>query len=187
MYPVNRQYAIAAIVGLLIALQTLRAEPPKPTEYQVQAAYLYNFGKFVQWPAAALAGSGTFTLCVLGDDPFGTILDTTVAGAALQGKTVGTKRIVTAREATSCQILFISPSEDRGLDKILEALNKAAVLTVSNMPQFTERGGMIQFILEESRVRFRVNLTAAQNVGLLLSSQLLKLAAVVRRNPSGGE
>jgi hypothetical protein len=187
MNPVKCQFAIAAASALLIASSTVCAEQPKPTVYQVQAAYLYNFGKFVQWPAAARTGSGTFTICVLGEDPFGPILDATVAGGTVEGKTVGAKRIVAPREAVNCQILFISSSEDKGLDKILEALNKVAVLTVSDMPQFIERGGMIQFILEENRVRFRVNLTTAQDVGLLLSSQLLKLAAVVRRNPSPGE
>jgi hypothetical protein len=92
-----------------------------------------------------------------------------------------------AREAVNCQTLFVGSTKDTELAKILETLNKVAVLTVSDMPRFTERGGMIQFILEGNRVRFQVNLTAAQNAGLTLSSQLLKLAALVRRNAVPGE
>lgn len=187
MNSVKRQRVMATLSWSLVAISTLYAEQPKPTAYQVQAAYLYNFGKFVQWPAATRASAGPFNVCVFGDDPFGPILNATVAGGTVNGKTVAAKRIVSAPDAVDCQILFISPSEDRRLDQILEALNSAAVLTVSDMPRFAERGGMIQFILDENRVRFQVNLAAARNAGLILSSQLLKLAASVRRSSSPGE
>jgi hypothetical protein len=187
MHSVKGQRLVATVSWLLVAISNLYADQPKPTAYQVQAAYLYNFGKFVQWPAATRASAGPFKVCVFGEDPFGAILNTTVAGGTLDGKAVVAKRIVSAGDAVDCQILFISPSEDRRLDKILEALSSAAVLTVSDMPRFAERGGMIQFILDENRVRFQVNLTAAQNAGLILSSQLLKLAALVRRSSSPGE
>lgn len=185
MHSVKR--IIATAPWMLVAISTLYAQQPKPTAYQVQAAYLYNFGKFVQWPAATRTSTVSFNVCVFGEDPFGPILGSTVAGGTVDGKTVVAKRISSAQEAVDCRILFISPSEDRRLDKILEALNSAAVLTVSDMPRFAERGGMIQFVLEEDRVRFQVNLTAAQNAGLILSSQLLKLAALVRRSSSPGE
>jgi hypothetical protein len=187
MNSVKRQRVIATVSWLLVAIPTLYAEQPKPTAYQVQAAYLYNFGKFAQWPVATRAKAETFNVCVFGEDPFGPILNATVAGGTVDGKTVVAKRIVSAPDAVECRILFISLSEDKRLDKILEALNGAAVLTVSDMPRFAERGGMIQFILDENRVRFQVNLTAAQNAGLILSSQLLKLAALVRRSSSPGE
>jgi hypothetical protein len=183
MNSVKRQRMTATVSWLLVAISTLYAEQPKPTAYQVQAAYLYNFGKFVQWPAATRAKGETFNVCVFGEDPFGPILNATMAGGTVDGKTVVAKRIVAAPDTVDCQILFISPSEDRRLDKILAGLNSSAILTVSDMPRFAERGGMIQFILEENQV----NLAAAQNAGLVLSSQLLKLAALVRRSSSPGE
>jgi hypothetical protein len=80
-------------------------------------------------------------------------------------------------------MLFISSSEANRLNKIIDALDNSAVLTVSDIPQFSQRRGMIQFVLEENRIRFEVNLTATQRAGLTLSSELLKVATVVRKNP----
>jgi hypothetical protein len=178
---------VLAILSLPFAASSVDGEQPKPTESQVQVAYLYNFAKFVQWPPnAAESQSGSFNICVFGQDPFGSILNATLAGETIRGKGVVAKRIMDAHEGVNCQILFISSSEDTRLKKILEALNKAAVLTVSDMPQFSQRGGMIQFVLEGNRVRFEVDLTATQNAGLSLSSELLKVAAAVKRSPIPG-
>jgi hypothetical protein len=153
----------------------------------VKAVYLYNFGRFVEWPARVAAKSDSFTVCVLGQDPFGPALDATLAGETIDGKGVSAKRISAPQEAVSCQILFLSSAEGSRLNKIIEALDKEAVLTVSDMPQFSQRGGMIQFVLEGKRVRFEVNLTAVQRAGLTLSAQLLKVATTVRRNSSPGD
>lgn len=179
--------AMVAISGLPFAIASPGGERPKPTESQVQVAYLYNFGKFVQWPPnASESKSDYFNICVYGQDPFGATLYATVADGIIDGKRVVAKRIADAHEAVGCQILFISSSEDKRLEEILDSLNKAAVLTVSDMPRFSQRGGMIQFILEGKRVRFEVDLTAAQKAGLTLSSELLKVAAAVKTNPSPG-
>jgi hypothetical protein len=160
----------------------------KPTDYQVKAAYLYNFGRFVEWPAkVAAAKDDSFTVCVLGEDPFGPALDATLAGETMNGKSVVARRISAPEESSNCQILFVSSAEDRRIDKIIGALKKEAVLTVSDMPRFSQRGGMIQFLLEGNRVRFEVNLSAAQRAGLTLSSELLKIATTVRRNSSAGD
>jgi len=177
-----------AIAWALVAVPFLRAQGSKPTDYDVKAVYLYNFGRFVEWPPnSAAAKTDAFTICVLGEDPFGPTLYTTFARETIGGKAVVTKRVASPKEAVNCQILFISSSEDKQLNKIMESLDKAAVLTVSDMPQFSQHGGMIQFILEGNRVRFEVNLTATQNAGLTLSSELLKVATNVRRNPSPGD
>jgi hypothetical protein len=173
---------IAAVSWLLFtAAQVLGQQ--KPSEYQVEAVYLYNFGRFVEWPSKGTAAkTGSFTICVLGDDPFGTALDTTVAGEAIGNQSVVARRLSNPQEAVECQILFVSSSEANKLNKIVEVLDKSAVLTVSDMPQFLERRGMIQFVSEGNRIRFEVNLTAAQHAGLTLSSDLLKVAAAVRRD-----
>jgi hypothetical protein len=151
----------------------------------VKAAYLYNFGRFVEWPRVATAKGGPFTVCVLGQDPFGPTLDATMAGETIAGRNVVTKRISTPEESVNCQILFLSAAEAGRLNKIVEGLDKVAVLTVSDMPQFAQRGGMIQFVLEGNRVRFEVNLIATQHAGLTLSSDLLRVATAVRRNSPG--
>lgn len=153
----------------------------------MKAAYLYNFGRFVEWPASVSARSNTFTVCVFGQDPFGPTLDAILAGETIDGKSVVAKRVSTPQESANCQILFLSSEEGARLSKLTEALQNEAVLTVSDMPQFSQRGGMIQFVLEGKRVRFEVNLTAAQHAGLTLSSELLKVATTVRRNSSPGD
>ena len=176
-----------ALVWALVAAQGLWGQSPKPSAYDVKAVYLYNFGRFVEWPASVTAKSGSFTVCVLGQDPFGPALDATLAGETIDGKSVVAKRISNPQEAASCRIVFMSSAEGSQIDKIIESLNKQAVLTVSDTPQFSQRGGMIQFVLEEQKVRFEVNLTAVQHAGLTLSSELLKVAISVRRKPSPGD
>ena len=175
-----------AIAWMLVAVPCLLAQSSKPTDYDVKAAYLYNFGHFVEWPVN-VASAKSFTVCVLGQDPFGPVLDATLAGETIAGKRVAAKRISTLDESGSCQILFLSPAEEARLNTLIKALSRQAVLTVSDMPEFAKRGGMIQFVLEGKRVRFEVNLAAVQHAGLTLSSELLKIATTVRRNSSSGD
>ena len=175
---------IVALASLLAGLPRLLGQSPKPTEYQVKAVYLFNFGRFVEWPSSvAAARSQSFAVCVLGQDPFGPALDATLAGEIIDRAPVVAKRIPKAEEAAACRVLFISSSENNQLREVLAAIDKASVLTVSDMPQFARRGGMVQFLLDGNRVRFEVNLAATQRVGLNLSSDLLKLAIAVRRAP----
>jgi YfiR/HmsC-like len=172
---------VLPILWALIGTPILHAQS-SPTEYQVKAAYLYNFGKFVEWPINATASEGSFNICVLGQDPFGPTLAATITGESIKGKNVLLKRIPRVQDAVGCHILFISSSEEVRLKEILAALDKTSVLTVSDMPQFTRRGGMIQFVMEANKVRFEVSLTSAERTGLTLSSQLLKVAISVRGN-----
>ena len=176
--------SLAGIAAALMFVATVvRAQQPKPNEYQVKATYLYNFGRFVKWPETAPAGKGdSFSVCVLGQDPFGPILDATLAGEALDGKPVVLRRLAKPHGAGECRILFISSTEEKHLKEILTELNESGVLTVSDMPGFTRRGGMIQFVLEGDRVRFEINLASAESSRLVLSSELLKVAASVKRD-----
>jgi hypothetical protein len=189
----DSQRGRAPLAGVVFALAFfvttgLLAQPPKPNEYQVKATYLYNFGRFVRWPGTVTAGKGdSFSVCVIGQDPFGSILDSTLAGEALDGKPVVLRRISKPQDAGECRILFISSTEEKHLSEILTALNQSGVLTVSDMPGFTRRGGMIQFVLEGDRVRFEINLASAESARLVLSSELLKVAASVKRNGRSGD
>jgi len=177
---------LPAVLWLLLAVLGAQGQQ-KPSEYQVEAAYLYNFGRFVEWPVQGKNGAGEFNICILGDDPFGPTLDAVLAGEKIGNRSVVARRIANPRDSSACQILFISSSEANRLNKIIEALDKTAVLTVSDIPQFSQRRGMIEFVLEENRIRFAVNLAAAQRAGLMLSSELLKVATTVRRNPQSGD
>jgi uncharacterized protein DUF4154 len=173
--------------AVLVFVPRTNAQRLTATEYQVKAAYLYNFGKFVGWPdKGALSKDEPFEICVLGEDPFGLTLDSALTGAKISGKIVTAKRISKPQEIDSCRILFISSSEGAHLEEILGTLERASVLTVSDIPQFSQRGGMIEFVLDGGRVRFQVNLTNAEGAGLNMSSELLKVAVRVMRNPRPG-
>jgi hypothetical protein len=170
------------VLACQLAALHLRAE--KPSEFEVKAVYLFHFGKFVQWPAEARSRSEVFTICVLGDDPFGEILDRILAGETLDGKPPAIRRIRRAQAASDCRILFISDSEADRVEEILESLRDRSVLTVSDMDDFSRKGGMIELVLDQDRVRFEVNLEATAKARLELSSELLKVARAVKRGSS---
>jgi hypothetical protein len=173
---------------IFIAVPRSNAQQPKANEFQVKAAYLYNFGRFVEWPDQnASDKSQPFEICVLGADPFGPTLDAVLASGSIAGKSVAAKRISRPQDINSCRILFISSSEEGHLKEVLAALDKTSVLTVSDIPRFSERGGMIGFILDGNRVRFDVNLASAQGARLTLSSELLKVATNVRKDSHTGD
>jgi hypothetical protein len=178
---------IAAAI-LLIGLPLVQGQRPRPSEYEVKATYLYNFSKFVDWPAKGThSQSDSFTICVLGEDPFGPALNTTLADESIAGKSVVAKRIPTLQDAANCRVLFISSSEDKQLTQIFAMLGDASVLTVSDLPQFTRRGGMVQFLLQDNKIRFEVNLASAERAGLSFSSELLKVAINVKRRDRPGD
>ena len=154
-----------------------------PSAYQIEAVYLLNFTKFVSWPAQPPQSKDQrFGICVLGTDPFGPALDSTLSGENLHGATLVARRISTPQDIAGCQILFVSSSEESRLKQIFVALDRANVLTVSDIPHFSQRGGMIQFVLAGGKVRFEVNVKNAADAGLTFSSDLLEVAVAVRRD-----
>jgi hypothetical protein len=180
--------SIALAIFVLCSSRNLPAQQTKASESAVKATYLYNFSRFVQWPADATSAKGSsFSICVLGEDPFGSVLDTTLSGESIGGKTVVARRVTKPQEALDCHVLYISASEDGRLKEILAGMDKAGILTVSDIPQFSQRGGMIQFVLVGNKLRFEVNLANAQAAGLTLSSDLLKVAVTVRKSSQSGD
>jgi hypothetical protein len=170
-----------------MGLPSMQGQHSKPTEYEVKATYLYNFIRFVAWPPkVAQAQSGSFAICVLGQDPFGPALNAILTDETIAGKNIVAQRIPTPQDAVNCRVLFISSSENVRLKQILSTLGDASVLTVSELPEFTQRGGM-GFISEGNRVRFEVNLASAERAGLILSSELLKVAVNVKRSARLGD
>lgn len=168
------------VVGGLCAL--LSSAPQQghaaSVEYQVKAVLLFNFAKFVEWPAGALAAGAPITIGVLGQDPFGEVLDQAVKGKTVNGRTLEVKRFAGA--PGPCQILFISASEKDRLAQILESLKSASVLTVSETEGFAKTGGMVNFTLDGGKVRFELNPDNAEGAGLKVSPELLKSAIVVK-------
>ncbi len=172
---------LAAICGFCcIAGAGARAQAPVPTEYDVKAAYLYNFGKYVQWPPGDRR-TAAFEVCVLGRDPFGPALDRVVSGAAIGGRPVVARRLESAADSPGCHILFVGAPDEREAGSLLATLEPTDVLTVGETPHFLDQGGMIQFIADGARVRFEVDLARARAAGLTLSSDLLRVATAVRQ------
>ena len=157
------------------------AQVPSPASEDVEAAYLYQFGRYVDWPPDLVNASPTFDICVLGTDPLGEALREVVAGKAITGRQVAAKRILGLDESAACRILFVSTSENARVPEILKALEGTRTLTVGRGADFTRLGGMIGFTSDDRRVRFVVNLAAADAAKLMLSSQLLRVAVRVDR------
>jgi len=150
-----------------------------PKEYEVKAAYLYNFAKFVEWPAVAFEKPQTpYSICVLGSDPFGQFLDI-AAAESVQGRRMTVRRVGDVKGVAGCHILFVSASERRKLPDILDALGKFPTLTVGENDDFTRGGGCMRFFLLGDKVRFEINVQATERAHLKVSAKLLSLARVV--------
>jgi hypothetical protein len=151
---------------------------PQSLEYQVKAAFLLNFTKFIEWHALPeTAPDSVFTICILGEDPFGTVLDRTVEGETVNGRKLVVQRV--DHISNACQILYISRSE-KGSKELLGKVDPGT-LTVGEGDGFTREGGMIAFVLDNRRVRFTINLSATRNALLTLSSRLLAVAKAVEK------
>lgn len=146
-------------------------------EYRVKAAYLLNFTRYVDWPDSGT--DNTLSICVLGSDPFGRILDATVAGRTSHGKSLRVRRVQTPAEATGCKVVFISRDTWRRSPESLKDLNRTGSLTVGESEEFARGGGIIGFVIVEETVRFVVNDQARDRAGLRISSRMLSLAAAI--------
>lgn len=180
-------FGIVAGAATLASILAPRAWGFPVSEFEVKAAYLYNFARFVQWPPNSSLQGNEFPICVLGRDPFGAVLDSTLAGEKIDGRSVVSRRVSTVDEAAGCRELFIGSSEIKRLTDILSTAGKMNMLTVSDLPRFVDEGGMVQFTLTENHVRFAINMAAARQAGLTLSSELLKVATEVRGKPRPGD
>ncbi|HEV2437629.1 MAG TPA: YfiR family protein [Verrucomicrobiae bacterium] len=155
----------------------VRAQDAGPTEYQIKAAFLYNFVKFVDWPTQAYVGpTSPAVIGVLGENVFGDNLAKTIHNKVIHHHPLQFKQFDSVAEVTNCQVLFISASERNRFPQILAALRGKSILTVSESGRFIPAGGMINFILVNRKVRFQINNLAARQAGLSISSDLLNLA-----------
>ena len=151
-----------------------------PNEYQVKAVFLFNFARFVDWPAMTyVSANAPFAVCVYGDDPFGADLDAVVRGETVDGRPMVVKRLREARDLAQCQIVYIAGSADRELESIVAALDRRATLTVSDLEGAAQRGAMVRMLTVNGRIRLRVNVDAVRAAHLTMSSNLLRSAEIV--------
>jgi hypothetical protein len=170
---------LAALLCLAAAPSTSAQATPS-VEYQVKAAFLLNFVKFIEWPREVFeSDKAPVNLCVFGHDPFGSALDDTVRGRTVNNREVLARRIHDLPDLNSCQLVFVSSTEDKRLPELLNSLRGTSALVVGEAEGFAERGGGIQFFLEDNRTRFAVNVDAIQRARLNVSSKLLALARIV--------
>lgn len=181
----RRQWAAVVACALLVAVAPGRVAaatpPPAPHEYEVKAAFLYHFAYLVDWPAPADPAE-PFVIAVVGFDPFGATLDEALAGKSVRGQPVRIQRLAGAAQLEDARmsILFVGRGDAEHVRRALAAVAGQPVLTVGESPRFAERGGMIGFrVTHEGRVTFDINRQRAEQSGLRMRSQLLKLARLV--------
>lgn len=178
-----RASLITFILAMLIGGPGVSAESVQFKEYLIKAAFLYNFIKFVDWPSESFKDDAApINLCVLGDDPFGEALDT-IRDKRVKGRRLVIKRVRRVSQIEGAHLLFISTSEKGRVKQILKSLTDAPVLTISEMEGFGQKGGIINFITVDNKIQFEINSEKAQHHKLKISSQLLKLARIVRSDP----
>jgi hypothetical protein len=155
-------------------------------EYQLKAAFLYNFAKFIDWPFEAFATADSeFIFCIIGVTPLDSILEKIAEDKTIQGRKPVVKRLSRHTEVRTCHILFIARSERSSLGEILELLEGCSAVSVSETASFAQQGGIIEFFISKNKLHFKINVDAAQRVGLTISSELLKLARIVHMKRKG--
>ena len=181
-------FATFGLIALLRPASSF-AQTKATTEYQVKAAYIAGFTKFVVWPDAgqsarpAANSDDPFVIGVVGDDPFGPALSEAFAGATVNGNKVAIEHFRWDQDMRKCQAIFIPPPEHKHLHAILVKLKDSSVLTISDIPSFSSEGGMIGLVFDVDRIRFEINLDAANGAHLQISSKLLTLARSVKGHP----
>jgi hypothetical protein len=150
-------------------------------EYLIKAGYIYNFPKLMEWPSNAFPQADSpIVVGVLGTDPFGGTLDKILQGQKANGRSFVVKHLKWGMDIRDCNILFVASSETAHLDEILHTVKGQPILTIGETPGFAQRGGIVNFVLEDDKVRFEVNLDAAKQANINISSRLLQLAHVVQ-------
>jgi len=174
--------AVLCVAWLLLAGVGRAGAQVAAGEYDLKAAFLLNFGRFVEWPSSAFASSASpFVIGIAGEDPLGARIDEVVAGRTIGGRAVEVRRLRDVDESTRCQMVFVSKALPASrVAQLLGLLKRSSVLTVGESPGFPHRGGVINFILEDGTVRFEVSQSNAERHHLKVSSKLLGLARLVK-------
>jgi YfiR/HmsC-like len=170
------RYFVLAVVA---AITCMHAEAPLAEEYPVKAAFLFNFAKFVEWPANSFKGpEDPITICVLGQSPFGGALEDVVRNKTVANRAFVVRDVANAQQASKCHIVFVSAAERKRCRSFLGELKGRSILTVGEAEDFIENGGIINFKLKDARVRIEIDADAAERAKLRVSSKLLSLAEI---------
>jgi hypothetical protein len=185
----RRIWSSLSVVSLLVLLiactvRDANSAATEPSQSDVEAVYLFDFGKFVRWPDNS--ANGPMQICVAGPQAFTDGVQSLVVNEHIEGRGLAVRRVEDSLDTAGCSILYIDSSERDRAAALLTAVAGKPTLTVSDLPDFLDRGGMIQFLLIGKRVRFDVNLQPVTQSKLSLSSELLKVAVSVKGQPEGG-
>jgi len=176
----------AWIAGFSVA--SICAQSREASEYEIKAAFLYNFARFVEWPPEASPGADDpLAICIVGEDPFGNFLNGLIKGKTISGHKLVVRRLKPAGDPKGCQVAFISSSEREHLRSVLESLKGGGVLTVGDTEGFAAIGGVINFTMQDNKVHFDVNVDAAERARLKISSKLLSVARIVKDQSHRGK
>ena len=167
----------ALVLGVIVSASPIHGQDS--LENDVKAAFLYNFTKFVEWPAAPDHTAEPFRVCVIADREFARAVDRTIEGESVEGRPLERVEPHSPDEARHCAILYVGRRNIDEAAPLLASVRQMPVLTVGDDPRFAQRGGAIEFVLENSRVRFDVNAPAVERSGLKVSSKLLRVARTV--------
>jgi len=180
MHTLRKCRAWSILLAALWVLMPATMSAQQVAEYELKAAFLFNFLQFVEWPADSFAAADSpIVLGVLGADPFGQSLDQLAQDAAVNGRRIVVRRYERSEDIDVCHLLFVSLGNAGRLKAVIAALNGRAILTVGDADGFLEQGGMIQFVTQDNRIRLRINLDVAKAARLTLSSKLLRPAQIV--------
>jgi YfiR/HmsC-like len=173
---------LAVAISLLAMGASTASAEDMTSEYQVKGAFLLNFTSFVEWPATAFsAPKEPLVLGIFSKNPFGVALDQMAKTKTIDGRPILIRVVSDPSALRSCHVVFFPASQMRGADQVMAALADLSILTVGEVSGFTERGGMINFVIEDHHVRFEVNPSSAERGHLRMSSKLLQLAIIVGR------
>jgi uncharacterized protein DUF4154 len=176
----SRVRAVLIMIVLSATCPLVRAQNTVGREYNIKAVFIYNFTQFVTWPDAAFtAPSSPFVIAIVGRDPFGSVIDETVAGEKVNGHPIVIQRYTEMKEIKNAHILFVSRDEASAFYKWLPELKTRRMLTVSDTTGFAAAGGMIRFLVQDNKIKLQINLSATREAGLEVSSKLLRVAEIV--------
>jgi hypothetical protein len=181
--------AVLLFLSTAVGINAQSSASAASSEYLIKAGFIYNFAQLVQWPSAAFSQADSpIVIGILGNDPFGTSIDRVVENKKLDGRSLVIKRLRWSKDLkdlTECNILFIGSSEKEHIADVINMVKWLPILTIGETTGFAARGGIINLTLEDNKVRFEVNIGAAKQANLNISSRLLALAKIVPQAADG--
>ncbi len=179
---------VKILIRFSVIISLLGFSPLQPYEvsqgYQVKAVFLFNFAQFVEWPSSAFAETqAPLVIGVLGEDPFGPLLEETINGEKSNGHPLAIAHYQNVEEVKNCHILFVNLPHEKTQASVLSRLKGTNILTVGDKENFTSDGGMVRFTMENKKIHLKINLAAVKAENLAISSKLLRLAEIVDSKP----